>query len=515
MTFGTLSLLLPLMAGHPTGPVPAGQGCGPAGCPAPAYAQGPACPPPAYLAPRPCGPDLCLPVGPPAPVLAAKLIAPAGVRFTLQPGSPEAKVYAEPVVVGFRPGYSYRVELAGLPNRPGEALYPEIEVRGSLVPRPGMNYLAYPAAVVFSAADIERAATGALVTKVIYLEDPERAVPVRTTPDRPVEAPAISEEEAVRNALDNGRLVMIVRLGNRKPDARELLCAAVPGTVLFPGQAHLGAPAMPPRLPYCGVVLYDPILGPKFPAEECLPDGGDVGPRLGIGPDGRLHGLNPTDVSAEYTVLGVRRVATSNRVCVCVPRFAVQRAEIGPGGIQIAAKPEAASQAYNVASLLIRVPVQSVFNRVKPVGVVSLLRPQAQVGAQGLDVLVWTTRPMAVANARGLQVIATAVGPEEATNFDGFVVCKTINPATGVTIGDVVTITIRYTNNTRQPVSEVVVSDSLTTRLEYVVGSAESDRPATATAEVNEAGSSVVRFDIPGTVQPGQGGVVRFQVRIR
>jgi uncharacterized repeat protein (TIGR01451 family) len=461
-------------------------------------------------------PDPCLPVGPPAPLLAAKLIAPPGVRVTIQPGTPEAKLFGESVVVGFRPGYSYRFELSGIPDRPGMSLYPEVEVRGSLVPRPGMNYMDYPAAVVFSAADLAHAAAGALVTKVIYLEDPDKAPPVRTTPDRPVEVGDGSEEEAIRNALDNGRLVMIVRVGNRTPDEAALRLGTIPGTVLLPGEKHLARPPVPPRLPFCGVMLYDPILGPKFPHEECLTDGGDVGPRLGIGRGGRLGGLNPTDVAVEYTQGRLRRVTTSNRVCVCVPRFAVRRAEAGPGGVQLAMKLESGTQAVNVAALASREPVLNVFNRVRPVGFDSRMRLQLQVGTQGAHVLVapWT-KAAAVAIANGVQIVASAVAPEEVTNFNDFVVTKTADPASGVKIGDEVTFTIRYTNNTRAAVSEVVVSDNLTARLEYVPGSAESDRPANVTTEVNENGSSVVRFDIPGVLQPGQGGVVRFKVRVR
>jgi hypothetical protein len=60
-----------------------------------------------------------------------------------------------------------------------------------------------------------------------------------------------------------------------------------------------------------------------------------------------------------------------------------------------------------------------------------------------------------------------------------------------------------------------VVSDNLTARLEYVPGSSESDRPANVTTEVNSVGSAVVRFDIPGVLQPGQGGVVKFKARVR
>ena len=58
-----------------------------------------------------------------------------------------------------------------------------------LVPRPGMKYMDYPIPLNFTAWDIERALSGALVTKVIYLEDPEKAVPAEVQPDKPVETP--------------------------------------------------------------------------------------------------------------------------------------------------------------------------------------------------------------------------------------------------------------------------------------------------------------------------------------
>ena len=77
----------------------------------------------------------------------------------------------------------------------------------------------------------------------------------------------------------------------------------------------------------CG--FYDPILGPRPPEEECFHDGGDRGPRAGIGPDGQLHGLDPEDTIGEYTdAAGRRRVVPSNRICLCSPRFAVLRSNL-------------------------------------------------------------------------------------------------------------------------------------------------------------------------------------------
>ncbi len=58
--------------------------------------------------------------------------------------------------------------------------------------------------------------------------------------------------------------------------------------------------------------MFDPILGPKGPKEECFVNGDDKRDPLGIGRDRQLGGLNPTDVGVEYTIGGKRRVTTSN-----------------------------------------------------------------------------------------------------------------------------------------------------------------------------------------------------------
>jgi hypothetical protein len=293
--------------------------------------------PPQFIA-QPCPPL------PPAPLLAVKFVAPNGVRVTTSPGSGESKLFPAPATFGFRPGYVYRVELSGLPNRPGETLYPEIEVRGSLAPRPGMNYMEYPAAINFSDLDLAKAAAGSLITKVVYLEDPTKAVPIKATADRPLEQLANVEEDAIRGAADSGRIVMIVRLGNRKPTEAELQKTVVSGTILGPGEMSLGRPAVPPPLAWSGIPLYDPISGPKPFTEECLTDGGDTRNRLGIRDSGKLGGLDATDVALEYTTGEKRKVATSNQVCICVPRFAVQRVELNPSGLYFAYRLEAGIQ---------------------------------------------------------------------------------------------------------------------------------------------------------------------------
>jgi uncharacterized repeat protein (TIGR01451 family) len=82
-------------------------------------------------------------------------------------------------------------------------------------------------------------------------------------------------------------------------------------------------------------------------------------------------------------------------------------------------------------------------------------------------------------------------------------------------VGDIVTFTITYSNHGGRPITDIAVVDSLSARLEYVENSAESDRDAVFTAQGNSAGSVIVRWEIGGTLQPGQSGRLRFKARLR
>ncbi len=511
MNFTSLLLLAPFAAGVHPGKHDAG--CATGTCPPMTAPQ------PNYLMPQMgMAPQLiaqaCPPM-PPAPLLATKIVVPTGVRTIVAPGTGGSQIFTESSTFGLRPGYVYRFELTGLPNRPGESLYPEIEVRGSLAPRPGMNYMDYPAAINFSEVDLAKASLGSLITKVIYLEDPEKAVPVKTTADRPLEQFADTEDDAVRAAADNGRPVLIVRLGNRVPTPAQLTQAFVPGTVLLPGGQSLGRPAVPPTLGWYGVPLYDPILGPKPLTEECFTDGGDTKNALGIRSTGVLGGLDATDVALEYSQGVKRKVATSNKVCVCVPRFAVQKVEVNAGGLYFAYRLEAGVQRMAPSSSRANLLAQAVSERLKPVGLELQIRPMAQISRQGAELVIGTQKATAHFIVNGTQVVKSSVELDELVNFPNeMVVTKSVEPKANVKIGDEVTFTLTYTNSTSLPVSDLVLSDSLSPRLEYVAGSGLSDRPTNVTTEPNGT-STVVKFEIPGTLQPGQGGVVKFKAKVR
>jgi hypothetical protein len=60
-----------------------------------------------------------------------------------------------------------------------------------------------------------------------------------------------------------------------------------------------------------------------------------------------------------------------------------------------------------------------------------------------------------------------------------------------------------------------VLVDNLTTRLEYVPGSAQASVKAAFAVEPNEGESLVLRWEIDDPLDPGEGGIVRFRCRVR
>ena len=104
--------------------------------------------------------------------------------------------------------------------------------------------------------------------------------------------------------------------------------------------------------------------------------------------------------------------------------------------------------------------------------------------------------------------------PEPVAPDKPLVLCKWADKESAQ-VGDVVTFTLKYTNSGGKPITDVAVTDSLTARLEYVPGSAQSTRDAVFTIQENEAGAAILRWEISGKLQPGQAGVVRFKAKIR
>jgi uncharacterized repeat protein (TIGR01451 family) len=438
------------------------------------------------------------------------------LRVSFYQATPEGKEFTTPVTAGFRPGYSYRIKVSGVPGHPNQVFYPTLEVRGMLIMPPAIRAADHPAPVVFTSDDLDQVAAGAFLTKIIFLEHPDQALPTATKPDEPWEVQAVSVADAVAEARVRGRTMLILRYGGREVSADELARQTIPGTILLPGESILPPPAVPPCVPWNRMLYYDPLQGPYIAQEECLHDGGDVGRRAGIDRSGQLAGIDPTDTVAGYAdSKGRPHVAVSNRVCICVPRFAVIRASTLPAGYNTPFSVGQANTAVSESELTSRIKalalkqaesLRALAGRERPSGM------QIHLGTADVDQF---TSQAAVFGFVGSQEVAGSLQPLPQQPPDRPLLLSKCADKQAAQVGDVITFTLKYTNTGGQPITGIVVADSLTGRLEYILGTAKTDRPANFTTQLNEAGSVILRWEIVTPLPPGQTGTVTFQARVR
>ncbi|MBN2474115.1 MAG: hypothetical protein JXB62_05885 [Pirellulales bacterium] len=143
--------------------------------------------------------------------------APPGALVSLATAGRLDQPRQAPLRVGFLIGQVYRMRIMNIPMQPGLEVFPTVELIDRLyAPRGQQQRFAIP--VELSQADIELALQGKFVTRVIYLEDPQRALPVRDDPAAQnwFDVGPHRDPLAVADAL--GRPVAILRIGGRLPD---------------------------------------------------------------------------------------------------------------------------------------------------------------------------------------------------------------------------------------------------------------------------------------------------------
>jgi uncharacterized repeat protein (TIGR01451 family) len=456
-----------------------------------------------------------LPQQGPAPLLYLRLVGEPGVRVTFYQGNARPREYATPAVVGVRAGYIYRIKVTGFRQRPGLELFPTFEVRGTLKMPAELSGRRYPVPIRLTLLDAERLLDGGFLTKVFYLEDPRKAIAEASRKDEAFEVELPANRNLLEEAREHGRPLLVMRLGNRDVTDAELKQTTVPNTILYPDAKGFGIPPVPPVLPWACFPWHDPISGPKPADEECLRDGGDAGAPAAFGIDGRLEGVDPEDTVASYRdSLGRRRVAHSNRVCLLVPRFAVLRKLLRVDLNRLAIGPDSTRGTEGQVQINTLQTPEKMHALEQIVSVVGRVRLSELVSAQATVIV---GRIEGVRETRGRLVTADMTGvKQEAPAAPEKPLCleKWSDRIDGE-IGDVATFYIKYSNCGGKPITDVVVSDSLTGRLEYVPGTAQANRNAVFTTQPNESGSLLLSWQVKGTLQPGESGLVRFKVKIR
>ncbi|HBO45851.1 MAG TPA: hypothetical protein DD670_18390 [Planctomycetaceae bacterium] len=176
--------------------------------------------------------------------------APAGVAISLAVGNTFDEPTPAPLRLGMLIGQVYRIRVTQIPLAEGVEVFPTIEVIDRLyTPREQQNRFAIP--IELTQEDLELASQGKFVTRVIYLEDPLRALPVAQSPEGNnwLDVEAGGDPLAAADAL--GRPVAILRMGARLPNPNDLGDAAFyfgsPPLQRYP--ARVARPAAKPAAP--------------------------------------------------------------------------------------------------------------------------------------------------------------------------------------------------------------------------------------------------------------------------
>jgi hypothetical protein len=179
-----------------------------------------------------------------------RIRAPQGARIALAMEGRFLAASGQVVLVGMQVGPVYRLKVTEIPNYPGQEVFPTVEVIDRLYPPPGLG-LRYPIPIELTQNELELAADGAFVTRVIYVEDPKQALPLEREPgeEQPwFEARQGDDPLAVADGL--GRPVAILRFGGRVPsgpDLNQQFTYGMPPVVMYDeaGQVVDGGASMP------------------------------------------------------------------------------------------------------------------------------------------------------------------------------------------------------------------------------------------------------------------------------
>ncbi len=308
-----------------------------------------------------------------------------------------------------------------------------------------------------------------------------------------------------------------------------------------------------------------PVPSARGPRDEYVCDGGDAGLSARVRSNRKVDGIQLEDTIAHFDTLdGDIEIVASNQACVYAPRFAVVRSVVSTHQSQMNDLAINASElvAPNLKTLTdeaaaVKQPVATV--RAVGTSIGTTLESQ-QRGLLASDV----DQPVATSNKalpfENLQVIefgvlanedlpillegAAAAGVWSAVETAQVVIDETVAieqkavsqaqaevvyelprgkprlrliklaSRADATSGDVVEFTIRFDNVGVEPIRNVTIIDKLSRRLGYVELTATCSRPAQFTAD--DSGDSLeLRWQVAESLEPGQGGIIRFDCRVR
>lgn len=448
-----------------------------------------------------------------ADLLYVHIRVPAGYTVTFLSRQRASVAYKSPTTFGLKPGYGYWLRL----EKPGEqeTVFPLLEVLDTLSLPARVKASDLPATLTINELDLERVHAGEMVSKVVVVEqDVSLSGPVprpgAAIPSPEDENEVMPPDDLLRHAAQFGRPLLILRLGNRQLQPHEWTQPPVPLT--------------PELASWCRAQRSGDGQRSRNGA-GFVRDGGDMGEPAHRTAEGVLGGVGPGDSVAEFTDGTRRKLSVAHPVHIAAPRFLTfyQITTLGRIRSELALQPvtsplgrEVVAQAENLASTRLQEDAQHLHTRTSlhahrhNVPVIRVIGSQ-ELGATRLEI-------------PGTQVVSVPL-KTEAVTWLGF------DPSTdssqpplrlqkwastnAARTGDMITFYLRYTNTSNRPLCDIAITDNLSPRLEYVPGSARSDREAVFVLQENEVGGRVLRWEIRDPLPPGHGGIITFQVRVR
>ena len=298
--------------------------------------------------------------------------------------------------------------------------------------------------------------------------------------------------------------------------------------------------------------------------DEYICDGGDRNSEVQVLNDWSLRNLDPEDTVGHYDTLDHRVVVQpSNRVCIYAPRFAATRQVTAAYENEKHLQPLAAGAPLAAATDLLQEGSGHLHQNLAPEHHLSLQpalifrdRLPGTEASQAVALIVahgefsaheefrvirygvhkqaekprlaeyvenaisWShdTAVQVVLDEVVAQTRVTVEGVEEFFNLGKGApklrVIKTASVADALP-GEEVEFTLRYDNVGYQAIGNVTLIDNLTTRLEYIKGTAECSADAEFFTDDNQADSLTLRWEITDPVKAGEGGIIRFKCRVR
>jgi hypothetical protein len=155
-------------------------------------------------------------VVPPGYFQPVRVSGPEGLEVGVRSGDGNEATLKAPADFALLVGPAYRLRLTGIPDAVGVELYPSVELIDRLHPPEGVEGR-HPIQVHLTREDLELALTGRLVTKVIYLEQQDLALPAPREEGTTPTYDTTPEQDALQAADVFGRPVAIVRIGQWVP----------------------------------------------------------------------------------------------------------------------------------------------------------------------------------------------------------------------------------------------------------------------------------------------------------